>query len=152
MKHFCPETSASLPCCLNLIRSAVYAESHNRILYEYLMNHATDEENKNILTGIRNEETAHENLLRQLYFNLTGQTLPSPKKDSFSPPASYCSGLSHALNRKQESIARSHKIAWCLSNINQSMRMADIASDEMRHSLLYLYLCRNHSCGIQRKG
>jgi len=148
LKNSRPEMAASLPYCLNLIRNGVYAEYHNRMLYEYLLNNTPDEENKNILTGIHNEETAHGKLLRQLYFNLAGQTLPPPKKGSFSPPASYCDGLSRALNRKREAIARSHQTAWCLSNINQAMRMADIASDEMRHSLLYLYLYRNSQCSV----
>lgn len=146
MRNSRPATAAALPRCLNLIRSAAYAEHHSRMLYEYLMAQAPNEEHKNILTGIRNEENAHGKLLRQLYFNLAGQNLPPPRKGTFSSPSSYCDGLSRAVKRKQEAIACSQETAWCLSNINQAMRMADVAADEMRHSLLYLYLYRNNGC------
>lgn len=142
MKHFSSETAANLPCCLNFIRRAVHADDYNRMLYEFLLNHAPNEEHKNILTGIRNEEGVHRKLLCQLYFSLSGQALLPPKNAPASPPASYRDGLLHAWNRKKEAMIRSQEIARCLSNINQAMRMADIASEEMRHWLLYLYLYR----------
>lgn len=146
MRNFRPAIAAALPRCLNLIRRAAYSEYQNRMLYEYLMNQAPNEEHKNILTGIRNEENTHGKLLRQLYFNLAGQNLPPTGKGTFSPPSSYCDGLSRAISRKQEAIAYSQETAWYLSNINQAMRMADVAADEMRHSLLYLYLYRSNGC------
>ena len=148
MKHIHPGASAPVPYCLNLLRSAQNGVYYNRLMYDYLLKNAPDEEAKNILTGIRNGEITHEKMRRQVYFHLAGKPFPQEKKGNFAMPSSYCEGLEKALKRKLESVSRNRNIALCLPNINQAIRINDISSEEMQHALLYQYLIRKNQCNF----
>ncbi len=127
---------------LSLLAEKMEEGDQNRTLYEYLITHAPDEEHKNILAGIRNTEMTQEKLMAQLFFHLTGKRFsPRPVK-SLGLPVSYRNGLELAYRRKTSAMLHSRQIALAIPNINQAMCMADIAADELKHSLLYLHLVR----------
>jgi hypothetical protein len=87
----------NVPGALRLIQEAVAGETEDRMFYQYLIEDATSEEDKEIIMGIRDDEIRHFSLFRQVYYQLTGQMLPPPQEVTFEKPASYCEGLKRAL-------------------------------------------------------
>ncbi len=128
--------------CLPLLAEKLGEGYQNRMLYEFLITNAPDEEHKNILAGIRNTEMMQEKLTAQLYFHLAGKGFSNKPARAFVSPSSYRDGLQLAYRRKSGAGLHSRRIALSIPNINQAMCMADIAADELKHSLLYLYLMK----------
>ncbi len=104
---------------LKLMQQAVAGESEDRAFYSYLIDKAPDEEEKQIITGIRDNEIGHYNLFNQIYFEVTGEMVPKQIQEEFTPPATYCEGLKLALLGEQ--------------GLEHCARVVDRESDTDRH-------------------
>ncbi len=64
---------------VELIRKSVGDERADELFYEQLIKQAPSEKEKNIICSIRDDEKKHNSILRELYFNITGQMIqPEP--------------------------------------------------------------------------
>jgi len=138
----------NLPEALKLIQNAVSGENEDRMFYQYLIENAPSEEDKEIIKGIRDDEIIHFNLFRQIYYQLTGQMLPPPENVEFSKPASYCEGLKKALIGEQNAVRKYRKILYALQNRVQINMLTGIITDEIRHGSLYNYLYSKNGCRV----
>jgi len=136
----------NLVSALNLIRDAVASEAEDRMFYEYLISVAPNDAEKAIITGIRDDEIAHFALFRQVYFMLTGRTLPEAKETTFEKPASYCEGLRRAIMGEQGAVKKYRRILFALQDRTLMNILIEIITDELRHGSLYNYLYSKNSC------
>ena len=58
---------------VDLIRQSVSDEREDEMFYDSLIKKARTEQEKKIITEIRDDERKHNRILREVYFNLTGQ-------------------------------------------------------------------------------
>lgn len=138
----------NLPEAIQLIRDAVAGETEDRLFYSYLIENAPLEDDKNIISGIRDNEITHFGLFRQIYYELTGHTLPPPENVTFEEPASYCAGLKRALLGEQHAVQKYRRILFALQNRVQINMLTEIITDELRHGILYNYLYSKNKCRI----
>lgn len=138
----------NLPGALELIRGAVAGETEDRLFYSYLIENAPSEEDKEIIGGIRDDEIKHFGMFRQIYQQLTGQTLPPPENVTFEPPASYCEGIMRAIRGEQNAVIRYRKILFALQDRVQINMLVEIITDELRHGILYNYLYSKNGCRV----
>ncbi|MDP4092343.1 MAG: ferritin-like domain-containing protein [Bacillota bacterium] len=138
----------NLPTALQLIQDAVEGETEDRLFYSYLINTAPTEEEKRIITGIRDDEIKHFSLFRQIYFELTGQVLAPPANASFQQPATYCDGLKRALLGEQNAVGKYRKILFAMQDRRIINIMVEIITDEIRHGSLYNYLYSKNGCNV----
>lgn len=138
----------NLPMALQLIREAVSGESEDRKFYEYLISVAPTTEEKNIIGGIRDDEISHFGLFRQIYQELTGQTLPPPPQEEFKKPATYCEGLKNAFMGEQGVVPKYRKILFALQDRTQINKLTAIITDELRHASIYNYLYAKNKCTV----
>ena len=136
----------NLPMALQLIREAVSGEAEDRMFYEYLISAAPTQEDKDIITGIRNDEMKHFGLFRQIYFELTGQTIPPPQQGEFTKPASYCQGLKRAILGELSAVERYRRILFALQDRRHINMLTEIITDELRHGSLYNLLYSKNKC------
>lgn len=136
----------NLPEALRLIEQAVEGETEDRLFYKYLIDNAPSEQDKEIIRGIREDEGRHFNLFRQVYFQLTGQTLPPPQNVTFVPPKTYCEGIKNALMGEQNAVQKYRRILFALQNRVQINILTQIITDELRHGILYNYLYAKNDC------
>lgn len=136
----------NVPGALKLIQEAVAGETEDRMFYQYLIENAPSEEDKEIITGIRNDEIGHASLFRQVYFQLTGKMLPPPQDVTFEKPASYCEGLKRALIGEQNAAKKYRRILYALQDRVQINILTGIITDELRHGTLYNYLYSKNGC------
>ena len=138
----------NVPEALKLIQDAVAGENEDRLFYQYLIDNAPSEEDKEIIKGIRDDEINHFNLFRQIYYQLTGQTLPLPQNVAFEKPASYCDGIKRALRGEQNAVRKYRRILFALQDRVQINILTEIITDELRHGILYNYLYSKNGCRI----
>ncbi len=133
---------------LKLIEEAVAGENEDRLFYQYLINSAPTEEEKEIIRGIRENEITHFGLFRQIYSQLTGKMLPVPPEVFVKEPASYCEGLKKALTGEQNAVQKYRKILFAMQDRVHINMLTEIITDEIRHGILYNYLYSKNSCKV----
>lgn len=136
----------NLQGALTLIGQATAGETEDRMFYTWLIEHAPSSEDKQIIAGIRDDEIGHYALFRQLYYELTGNMLPQVQDEKFTPPASYCEGISRALMGEQNAVRKYRKILYAMQNRAHINMMTEIITDEIRHGILYNYLYAKDEC------
>lgn len=133
---------------LELLRDAVRGEAEDRAFYEYLIENAPDEKAKEIIRGIRDDEINHFFLVGQVYYVLTGQTIPAQEEIEFEEPDSYCAGLESAIIGEQNAVKRYRRILYALTDRVLINVLTDIITDEIRHGILYNYLYSKAKCPV----
>ena len=61
---------------IELIRQSVGDEKEDELFYDSLIKQAPTEKEKEIIRSIRDDERKHNQILRQLYYEFTGQVIP----------------------------------------------------------------------------
>lgn len=133
---------------LELIRDAARGEAEDRAFYEYLIENAPNDEAREIIRGIRDDEINHFFLFGQVYYVLTGQTLPSQEEAELEEPDSFCAGIERAIIGEQDAIRRYRRILYALTDRVLINVLTDIITDELRHGTLYNYLYLKGKCAI----
>ena len=136
----------NVPGALALLQESVAGESEDRMFYQYLIENAPTIEEKEIVTGIRDDEIGHFGLVRHVYTQLTGRTLPPPQNVTFERPASYCEGLMRAIRGEQNAVIRYRQILFALQDRTLINILTAIMTDEIRHGSLYNYLYSKNGC------
>lgn len=135
----------NLPGALSLIRQAVAGEAEDRMFYTWLLGQAPSDD-RQIITGIRDNEITHNALFRQLYYEITGSMVPQSGGEEFAPPANYCEGIARALLGEQNAVQKYRKILYAMQSRVHINVMTEIITDEIRHGLLYNYLYAKNGC------
>lgn len=136
----------NFPAALQLIAQSVQGERSDELFYNALISMAPTQEAKDILASIRDDEKKHACLFRQIYRELTGQTLPPPTGNDFEKPASYCEGIRKALFGELSAVERYRRIVYALQSRRHLNMMTEIISDELKHSSKYNYLYSRSKC------
>jgi rubrerythrin len=82
---------------LHFMVEAVQDERGDELFYDYLLALAPSEEQRRIITTIRDDERKHQRMFRQIYCELTGKTIPPTEPEPLDKPASYLEGIERAL-------------------------------------------------------
>lgn len=136
----------NMPNALALIAQAVAGEAEDIQFYSWLLQNASSDEDRQIITGIRNDEMHHNGWFRQLYLELTGMPVPTVQGETFTQPASYCDGLQRAIMGEQNAVRRYRQILFALQNRVHINVLTNIITDELRHAVLYNYLYAKNNC------
>lgn len=127
---------------IDLIRQSVAGEREDEIFYDILIKQAPTE--KEIIRSIRNDERKHNKILRDLYYNFTGNIIPQdmsiPKKEI---DLSYQENLGKALFGELDAVVRYRKILGTMPSGDSYTLLMSIMTDELRHASKYNFLIHN---------
>ena len=102
---------------------------------------ADNDRDKEIITGIRDDERKHNRILRELYFNFTGQMIPvDTSNEACENNFTYKEGLEKALFGELEAVVKYRRIMGVMPSGNSYILVMSIMTDELRHSAMYNYL------------
>ncbi|WP_235941376.1 ferritin family protein [Paenibacillus puerhi] len=135
-----PTTYKSLEEAIALIREALAGEKEDELFYDYLISVAPSQEDKEILTSIRDDERKHNQMFRKLYQTLTGQTIAEAKDVKFEKPKSYTDGLRKAFFGELEAVERYRDIRAGLQERYNRDMLFEIITDEQKHASKLNYL------------
>lgn len=135
----------NLNTALDLIVEAVKDEKEDEIFYNQLMSIAPNEEAKEIIKGIRDDEKKHNQMFRAIYYFLTNHDL-SENAARLTSPTHYCDGLKKAVRGETNAVAMYRKILFAMEDeVHQNM-LFEIITDEIRHASLFNLLFAMRGC------
>jgi rubrerythrin len=125
---------------VKLILEGIAGEREDELFYDYLISVAPTEQEKQVITGIRDDERKHRRLFRQLYQQLTGQRPPVMEEgEQFERPASYLEGIERALLGELKAFEKYRTIYKYLPQQYRDT-VFEIMTDELKHAHLYNWL------------
>lgn len=127
---------------LNDIVKAINSEYTTISCYELLASQAPNEEIKNRILEIRNDEIRHYETFWYLYISLTGKQ-PTPQITK-QCPADYTSGILAAFIDEQETVDFYHDIARSTNNPVIKNAFTQASADEQNHAVWFLYFMNHH--------
>lgn len=138
----------NLQDALDLILQALSGENEDRMFYSWLMENAPSIEDKEIISGIRENEIGHYGLFKQIYNEVSNMMPQQFPGEQFSPPENYCAGLANAILGEQNAVQKYRNILYAMQDRVHINMMTEIITDEIRHGILYNYLYAKNSCKV----
>jgi len=127
-----------------LIRKSIGDEKEDEMFYETIIRQAPTDKEKNIIRSIRDDERRHNQILRKLYFEFTGQMLPPDQiMQEASNNNDYKANLEKALFGELEAVVKYRKILGTMPSGNPYTLIMSIMTDELRHASKYNFLIHN---------
>lgn len=139
----------NLQNALQLILDALNKEAEDAQFYQYLVNQAPTQEEKNVIINIQKDELNHYYLIGQIYARITGTPLPAPQQFAGNVPVirNYCQGLYEAFLGEIEDGSKYRKILFAMQDRTDINIITDIVADEIEHASLYSFLYSKNNCG-----
>ena len=129
---------------IELIRQSVRNEREDELFYDRLLEQAPTDKEREIITSIRNDERKHNKILRDLYYNFTGQVIQSDMSTpSINATSSYKENLEKALFGELDAVVKYRKILGTMPSGNSYTLLMSIMTDELRHASKYNFLIHN---------
>ena len=129
---------------IELIRQSVKDEKEDELFYNNLLKQAPTEKEKEIITSIRDDERKHNKILRDLYYNFTGQMIGTDMSmPSIDETLSYKENLEKALFGELNAVAKYRKIMGTMPSGDSYTLLMSIMTDELRHASKYNFLIHN---------
>lgn len=130
---------------IGLIRQSIGDEKEDEVFYDRLIEQAPTEKQKEIITSIRDDERKHNNILRELYYNFTGQVIPKDMSmASVDNENSYKENLEKALFGELQAVTKYRKILGVMPSGRGYTLMMAIMTDELRHASKYNFLIQEN--------
>lgn len=138
------EEIITLNQAIELIRTSVGDEKEDELFYDNLIKQAPTEKEKEIIRSIRDDERKHNQILRELYYNFTGQVIPAATLPvNTENKLSYKEQLEKALFGELNAVVRYRRIMGTMPSGNSYTLLMSIMTDELRHASKYNFLIHN---------
>ena len=129
---------------IELIRQSVRNEREDELFYDRLLEQAPTDKEKEIITSIRNDERKHNKILRDLYYNFTGQVIQADMSmPNINNTSTYKENLEKALFGELDAVVKYRKILGTMPSGNSYTLLMSIMTDESRHASKYNFLIHN---------
>lgn len=125
---------------INLIEKSVADEQEDELFYNNLINIAKEEKDKTIIASIRDDEKKHNNILKELYYQFTGNNVSTNNTSTAIPNLNYKDSLEKALFGELDAIKKYRKILSKMPNGDSYTLLMAIMTDEIRHACKYNFL------------
>lgn len=138
------EEIITLNQAISLIEQSVSDEKKDEMFYNILIDQAPTNEEKEVIKSIRDDERKHNQILRKLYYQFTGQILSKDMLFShLETSMDYQSNLKTALFDELNAVAKYRKILGTMPSGNSYTLLMSIMTDELRHASKYNFLICN---------
>ncbi|MCC3869333.1 ferritin-like domain-containing protein [Terrisporobacter mayombei] len=132
---------------IKLIGKSIESEKKDSMFYQWLIdnipaNQLPPKETKKIkgiIESIRDDELRHNQMYKNMYFQITGMKI-QPEEETFIPPASFKDGVADAMMGELNAVKIYREIMEGLPSLYYRDQVFHILSDELRHGNLYNYI------------
>ncbi len=126
---------------INQIRKSVGNERSDELFYDAIIEKAPTEKEKDIIRSIRDDEKKHNQILRELYFEFTGQVIPPDvSAETVDRQLSYKDMLEKALFGELDAVVRYRRIMGTMPSGKSYTLLMSIMTDEIKHANKYNFL------------
>ncbi len=142
-KTIIDEEIISLSEALELIKKSIADEKNDEIFYSALIEKAPDDNAKKIITDIRDDEKNHNEILRFIYSNITGEVfsdMNANATNAVNEETTYTQDIESALFGELDAVKKYRKIMGAMPSSKMQTLVMSILTDELRHANKYNYL------------
>lgn len=125
---------------LALVEKAVQGEREDELFYDYLISQAPTQEEKDIITSIRDDERKHNKMFRKIFKDFTQRDVRQDMNEQFEKPKSYIDGIKKALMGELRAVETYRKIRQGIPYTYYRDMLFEIITDEIKHSIKYNYI------------
>lgn len=134
----------SLDKAVEGLLNSIKNEKEDEVFYTNLIEMAPDYA-KDIISSIRDDETRHNEILRFVYSNITGEVAKNSDENVQKQEMTYAEGLEKAFFDEIAAVKKYRRIMGAMPNTKLHTLLMSIMTDELRHASLYNYLIhKNH--------
>lgn len=133
-------TMSALNTALGLMRDAVQGEKEDELKYNFLIENAPTQEEKDIITSIRDDERLHRQWYRDIYKYYTNEEIGSSNSEEFTEPDSYLEGIKSSIFGELSTMEKYRVIREGLPSRFYRDIVFRILTDEMKHATKYNYI------------
>lgn len=131
---------------LESIRNSTLNEAEDEAFYTYLISIAPDNESKEFIQKIKEDEEKHGVLLREVYYDLTGIRIPqSTIQSDENLNSNFLEGLKKAFKGEIAAMEKYRTILQSMEKRQNYDKIFEIMTDEMKHAMKYNYLITKYS-------
>jgi len=138
-------TQEAFNTALNLIKEAVQGEKEDELEYDYFINIAPSQEEKDIIASIRDDERNHRKWFKDVYKYYTGEEIEAKEGEEFVRPTSYLEGISKAVFGELGAMEKYRFIREGLPVRMFRDTVFRILTDEMKHATKYNYILNKNA-------
>ena len=135
----------NLNTAISMVKDSVQDELEDAAMYEDLIKIAPNEEAKEIIASIRDDEKIHNKLLREIFTELTGVVLPQNTGMMEYKKTNYIDGIKKACMGELKAVEKYREILTYMPNKKLYNKVLYIMTDEMKHAIKYNYLITMYS-------
>ncbi len=135
----------NLNTAVTMVKNSVADETEDAAMYDALINMAPNQEAKDIITSIRDDEKIHNRLLRDIFTELTGVVLQPNTSVGNYEKITYLDGIKKALMGELKAVEKYREILAYMPNKELYNKVLYIMTDEMKHAIKYNYLITLYS-------
>ena len=126
---------------INTIKKSIESEKDDEIFYEVLLSQAPNESDRNVIKSIINDEKKHRAMLKQLYIELTSNSMPTPIMSRTSNTSTeYLKNLEKALFGELEAVEKYRNVMAAMPDKRKYAMLMEIMTDELKHANKYNFL------------
>ena len=134
----------SLDKAVEGLLNSIKNEKEDEFFYANLIEMAPDYA-KDTISSIRDDETRHNEILRFVYSNITGEVAKNSDENVQIQEMTYAEGLEKAFFDEIAAVKKYRRIMGAMPNTKLHTLLMSIMTDELRHASLYNYLIhKNH--------
>lgn len=134
----------SLDKAVEGLLNSIKNEKEDEFFYTNLIEMAPDYA-KDTISSIRDDETRHNEILRFVYSNITGEVAKNSDENVQIQEMTYAEGLEKAFFDEIAAVKKYRRIMGAMPNTKLHTLLMSIITDELRHASLYNYLIhKNH--------
>ena len=134
----------SLDKAVEGLLNSIKNEKEDEFFYTNLIEMAPDYA-KDTISSIRDDETRHNEILRFVYSNITGEVAKNSDENVQIQEMTYAEGLEKAFFDEIAAVKKYRRIMGAMPNTKLHTLLMSIMTDELRHASLYNNLIhKNH--------
>lgn len=130
---------------ISLIREALQGEREGELKYNYLIENAPTQEERDIIASIRDDERLHRQWYRDIYRYYINEEIDSYNGEEFTESNSYLDGIKSSIFGALSAMRRSRIIREGLPSRFFRDIVLRILTDEMKHATMYNYILNINS-------
>lgn len=134
------KTYKTLDEAMSLVKMAIQGEREDEHFYNYLISAAPTQEEKDIITSIRNDEIKHNKLFREICLYYTGENITSSSNVDFNKPKFYLDGIKKAKFGELAAVEKYRNIRAGIPDEYFRDMVFEILTDELKHAHKYDYI------------
>lgn len=133
--------SEDLKEAIVVIKKMIENFKNDKEMYGLLVELTNNDEDIKLIKSIMEDEKRHNKILKELYFELTGNKITESRDNQFEDNMlNYRKNLQKSLEKELDELTKYRKVMAVMPDKNKSLALMEIITNKLKHASLYNFL------------